>query len=129
MSLFSAQNFRTEFVRQSQATIIRKVTMTQFLFVIAFVVMGMAVLNFPWWSMIVGAALGYVAGYTHNGELVIKRLIAIGYVWLRSTIGRPRIVNIQAEWDELAKATQVSRARSGPQAVVTVETESGSFVL
>ena len=50
--------------------------------------------------------LGYVAGYTYQGEIVIKRLTAYALVWLRSTIGQPRIVNVQAEWDTVRQQAE-----------------------
>ena len=43
--MISCQQFRTEFVRQSQATIMRKVTMTQFFFVIGALFLSMMVFN------------------------------------------------------------------------------------
>lgn len=99
--MFTVTHFRSEFVRQSQATILRKVTMTQFMLVIVSAAVGVGLLGAPYWLAPVFIALGYIAGYEHHGEIVLRRLLAYILVWLRSLTGRPRLVNIQAEWDGL----------------------------
>ncbi len=106
--MFTVTHFRSEFVRQSQATILRKVTMTQFLLVITASVIGVGLFGAPFWLTPLFMVLGYVAGYEHNGEIVLRRLWAYALVWLRSAIGRPRLVNIQVEWDQ-ARVTTESR--------------------
>jgi hypothetical protein len=106
--MFTVTHFRSEFVRQSQATILRKVTMTQFLLVIATSVIGVGLFGAPFWLAPVFMVLGYVAGHEHNGEIVLRRMWAYALVWLRSTMGRPRLVNIQNEWDK-ARLTTESR--------------------
>ena len=109
--MFTVTHFRSEFVRQSQATILRKVTMTQFMLVIVTTAVGVGLLGAPYWLAPLFIALGYVAGYEHHGEIVLRRLLAYALVWLRSLAGRPRLVNVQAEWD----AARVPAARrSGP---------------
>ena len=108
----SCQHFRSEFVRQSQATIMRKVTMTQFLFVLAGLGLGALVLQTPVWALPLFAISGYVAGYNYHGEFVYRRVTAYATVWLRLAINRPRIINVQAEWDQTASKTAVQRKRS-----------------
>ncbi len=99
--MFTVTHFRSEFVRQSQATILRKVTMTQFMLVIVTAALGIGLLGAPYWLAPLFIALGYVAGYEHNGEILVRRLVAYLLVWLRSLAGRPRLVNVQAEWDSV----------------------------
>ena len=97
--MFTVTHFRSEFVRQSRATILRKVTMTQFMLVIGFSAVGVGLLGAPFWLAPLFMAAGYVAGYEHNGEIVLRRVLAYAAVWLRGAAGRPRLVNVQAEWD------------------------------
>ena len=99
--MFTVTHFRSEFVRQSQATILRRVTMTQFMLVIVSAALGVGLLGAPYWLAPVFIALGYVAGYEHHGEIILRRLLAYAFVRLRSLTGRPRLVNVQAEWDGL----------------------------
>jgi hypothetical protein len=99
--MFSVTHFRSEFVRQSQATILRKVTMTQFMLVIATSVIGVGLFGAPFWLAPAFILLGYVAGYEYNGEIVLRRVLAYATVWVRSATGRPRLVNVQAEWDSV----------------------------
>ena len=97
--MFTVTHFRSEFVRQSQATILRKVTMTQFMLIIAASVIGVGLFGAPFWLAPLFIALGYVAGHEHNGEIVLRRIVAYAMVWLRRTSGRPRLVNVQEAWD------------------------------
>lgn len=94
-------HFRTEFVRQSQATIMRRVTMTQFMFIIVILVLGIGLFGSPWWTAPLLAAAGYVAGYNLRGEMVLKRALAYSQVQLRQAGGQPRVVNIAASWQTL----------------------------
>lgn len=94
--------FKTEFIRQSQATLIPKVTMQQFLAMLAFAVMGIGLLHLPAWSTPIFLILGWTAGYYYNGELVIKRAWAYLRVSLRRLLERQQIVDIQAEWDAVS---------------------------
>ena len=57
--MFSVTHFRSEFVRQSQATILRKVTMTQFMLVIVVTALGVGLLRAPFWlaPLFIGAGL------------------------------------------------------------------------
>lgn len=104
--MFTVTHFRSEFVRQSQATILRKVTMTQFMLIIAAAVIGVGLFGAPFWLAPLFIALGYVAGHEYNGEIVLRRIVAYGLVWLRSATGRPRTVNMQAEWEESRTQTK-----------------------
>ncbi len=97
--MFSITHFRTEFIQQGQATILRRVTMTQFIFVIVTNVIGVGLFNLPLWAAPFLAALGYLAGYTHNGEILIRRVMAYVNTRLRELAGRPRIVNLQNSWE------------------------------
>jgi hypothetical protein len=99
--MFSVTHFRSEFIQQSQATIIRKVTMTQFMLAIVLTAIGVGLFNVPFWLAPFFIVAGYTAGYTHNGEIAIKRVVAYLMVWLRNMAGAPQIVNVQAEWDSV----------------------------
>lgn len=99
--MFSVTHFRSEFIQQGQATIIRKVTMAQFMLVIIFTAIGVGVFNAPFWLSPVFIVVGYTAGYVHNGEIVLKRLVAYLAVWVRNLVGTPQIVNVQDEWDSV----------------------------
>ena len=97
--MFTVTHFRSEFVRQSQAAILRTVTMTQFMLIIAAAVIGVGLFGAPFWLAPLFIALGYVAGHERNGEIVLRRIVAYAMVWLRHAAGRPRLVNVQAAWD------------------------------
>jgi hypothetical protein len=97
--MFTVTHFRSEFIRQSQATILRKVTMTQFMLVIIFLAVGLGLLKAPFWLAPLFMAAGYVAGYVHRGEILFKRLAAYAIVWGRNLARAPRLVNVQAEWE------------------------------
>ena len=113
--MFTATHFRSEFVRQSQATILRKVTMTQFILVIAASVIGVGLFGAPFWLAPVFILLGYVAGYEYNGEIVLRRMLAYATVWARSGTGRPRLVNVQVDWDSVCTMRERDRLRrDGP---------------
>lgn len=119
--MFSVTHFRSEFIQQGQAAIIRKVTMTQFMLVIILTAIGVGLFNAPFWLAPVFIVAGYVAGYTLNGEIVLKRVAAYIIVWVRNLFGAPQIVNVQAEWDNVrvhAERQQISGAFS---ATVVVE--------
>ena len=123
--MISCQQFRTEFVRQSQATIMRKVTMTQFFFVIGALFLSMMVFNVSLFIVpffVIGA---WVLGYQLNGEFVYKRLLAFLLVHGRAFLGKPRVVNVMAEWE----AVQASAKRSPKlRATVAVQSEAGEIV-
>ena len=97
--MFTVTHFRSEFVRQSQATILRRVTMTQFMLVIVTAAIGVGLFGAPFWLAPAFMALGYVAGHQHQGEILLRRVLAYALVWARSAGGRPRLVDVQAEWD------------------------------
>jgi len=119
--MFSVTHFRSEFIQHSQATIIRKVTMTQFMLVIVLTAMGVGLLNAPFWLAPLFIVTGYAAGYSHNGEIVLKRLSAYLMVWLRSLVGAPQLVNVQAEWDSVR--VRAERQQIGGAFVATVVVE------
>lgn len=111
--MYSVTHFRSEFIQHNQATIIRKVTMVQFMLVIVLTAIGVGLFNAPFWLAPLFIIVGYAAGYTHNGEIVLKRGIAYLTVWIRNLIGVPQIINIQAEWDSVrlqAERQQISGA-------------------
>ncbi len=103
-----ATQFRTEFVRQSQATIMPRVTMTQFIFVIVALVAGIGLLGLPWWLAPLFVAAGYLAAYEHRGEMLYKRTLATATVQLRHLAGRPRLVNLQSRWETM-NAERISK--------------------
>jgi hypothetical protein len=119
--MFSVTHFRSEFIQQGQATILRKVTMTQFLLVIALTVLGVGLFNAPFWLAPLFMAAGYIAGYSYHGEIVLKRMVAYLTVWGRTATGSPRIVNIQAEWD--TARLQAERRRVGTAFPTTIMIE------
>ena len=96
--MFTVTHFRTEFIRQTGATILRRVTMTQFMLVIVFLALGIGLLGLPYWLAPVWITLGYLAGYLYRGELLWKRALAYGQVWLRALVGAPRRLNLDDTW-------------------------------
>ena len=98
--MFSVTHFRSEFIRQSQATIIRKVTMTQFMLIVIVTATAVGLLRAPFWLSPVFMMVGYSVGYQYRGEIVLKRVIAYLTVWIRQFAGTPRLVNLQAEWEK-----------------------------
>ena len=122
--MFSVTHFRSEFIQQGQATIIRKVTMTQFMLVIVLTAIGVGLFNSPFWLAPLFIVAGYAAGYTHNGEIVLKRLVAYLMVWLRNLVGAPQIVNVQAEWDSVRVRAERQQI-GGAFAATVVATDVG----
>ena len=98
--MFSVTHFRFEFMQQSQAAILRKVTMTQFMLVICLTALGIGLGHAPFWLAPLFMVAGYVAGQSYQGEILLKRLVAYTIVGGRGLVGAPRIVNVQAEWDQ-----------------------------
>lgn len=94
-------HFRTEFVRRSKASIMHRVTMTQFMFVVGALVVGIGMLSLPWWAAPFLIAVAYVAGYELRGEMVIIRLGMYGQAWARQLLGRPRLTSVAAGWEAL----------------------------
>ncbi|HID53375.1 MAG TPA: hypothetical protein EYP41_15255 [Anaerolineae bacterium] len=119
--MFNVTHFRSEFIQQGQATIIRKVTMTQFMLVIILTAVGVGLFKAPFWLAPLFIAAGYAAGYAYNGEIVLKRVTAWLTVWVRQTAGAPRIVNIQAEWDNVRVRAERQQISGVFAATVVVE--------
>ncbi|MGH2537104.1 MAG: hypothetical protein ACRDHL_06900 [Candidatus Promineifilaceae bacterium] len=109
--MFSVTHFRSEFIQQTQATILRRVTMTQFMLVIVFLAIGLGLFKAPFWLAPPCMVAGYAAGYMHRGEIVLKRLAAYAAVWARSLARAPRVVNVHAEWEQVRM--QAERGRIG----------------
>lgn len=97
--MLTVKQYKTEFVTQAEATILPRVTMTQFMLVIACAVIFFSGLHSPMWLTPLPIVLGYLAGYRHNGELIIKRVYAYLFTFLRQQTGRPRRLNLQSQWD------------------------------
>ena len=93
--MFTVTHFRSEFVHQGQAKILRKVTMTQFMLVILLTSFGIGVVGLPYWIIPLLIILGYVAGYVYQGEILLKRVVAYLIVWIRQVAGKPRIVTLE----------------------------------
>lgn len=111
--MFQVTHFRTEFIQQTRANILRKVTMTQFMLVVVCTAIGIGLLHAPFWLSPLFMAAGYAMGYVHQGEILLLRLLALAAVRLRLLLGAPQIVNVQAEWDRvrvLAEQQQISGA-------------------
>ncbi len=119
--MFRVIHFRTEFIQQGQATIIRKVTMTQFMLIIVLTAVGVGLLQAPFWLAPLFMIAGYTIGYTHHGEIVLKRVIATLNVRLRNLVGVPQIVNVQAEWDEVRLRAERQQISGAFPATVVVE--------
>lgn len=119
--MFSVTHFRSEFISQGQATIIRKVTMTQFMLVILLTAVGVGLFKAPFWLAPLFIIAGYTAGYTHNGEIVLKRFLAYLTVWGRNLVGSPQIVNIQAEWDKVRVRAEQQQIGGAFTATVVVD--------
>lgn len=109
MQLLSCQNFRTEFVRQSQAQIVRKVTLTQFYAMLIGASLFLFVFSNVTWFAIPGVVLGYIAGYNHNGEYVYKRVMAYVYTWFRVALAKPRIVSLETEWQDVKSSERTGK--------------------
>jgi hypothetical protein len=119
--MFSVTHFRSEFIQQNQADIIRKVTMTQFMLVIILVAVAVGVFNAPFWLSPLFAAAGYAAGYNYNGEFVWKRLLARLIVWFRTQTDSPQIVNLQAEWDRIRIQAERQQLNGAFPATISVK--------
>jgi hypothetical protein len=119
--MFSVTHFRSEFVLHGQATIIRKVTMTQFMLMIILAGIGVGLFGAPFWLAPIFLGAGYAAGYTHNGEIVLKRGVAYAIVWIRNLAGAPQIVNVQAEWDSVRVRAEQQQISGAFAATVVVE--------
>jgi hypothetical protein len=101
--MFTVTHFRSEFIRQGQATILRRVTMTQFMLVIIFLAVGLGLFEAPYWLAPLFMAAGYAAGYVYRGEILARRLVAYTVVWVRGLARAPRLVNVQAEWEAVGR--------------------------
>ena len=99
--MFTVTHFRSEFIRQSQAAILRRVTMTQFMLVMVCLGVGLGLLRLPLWLAPALIVAGYAAGYIYQGEILLKRWLALGGVALRALLRRPRLVNVHAEWERV----------------------------
>jgi hypothetical protein len=119
--MFSVTHFRSEFIGHNQATIIRKVTMTQFMLVVIFTALGVGLFGAPYWLAPLFIVAGYAAGHNHNGEILLKRLLAYLTVWLRQLAGRPQIVDVQAEWDAVRLQAERQQISGAFAATVIVE--------
>lgn len=119
--MFSVTHFRSEFVRQNQAHILPRVTFTQFTLVLSLTSLAVGLLDAPFWLAPLFIALGYIAGFNHNGEILIKRLLAYAVVWLRHLVGLPQVVNVQAEWDSVRVRAERQQIRGAMAATVMVE--------
>lgn len=119
--MFTVTHFRSEFIQQGQATIIRKVTMTQFMLVIILTAIGVGLFKAPFWLAPLFMIAGYIAGYTLNGEIILKRIIAYLAVWIRNLAGAPQIVNVQAEWDSVRVRAERQQISGAFAATVVVE--------
>lgn len=95
--------------------------MTQFMMVIILTAIGVGVFNAPLWLAPIFIVAGYVAGYSHNGEVVLKRAVAYITVWLRNLIGSPQIINIQSEWDNVRVQAERQQFSGTLTATVIVE--------
>lgn len=123
--MMTVTHFRSEFIQQQQATIVRKVTMTQFLFVVILTAVSVGILGAPFWLSPLFMLFGYVAGYPYQGEIIIKRLVAYMLVWGRASLGQPRIINVQAEWDAVRQQAEQQQIHSLFPASVIVEPMTG----
>jgi hypothetical protein len=124
---FSCNHFRTEFVRQSEANVLRKLTMTQFMGILIACGIGLMILKASIWTAPVWIALGYVLAYNHNGEFVFMRLVAYAGVWLRLAAARPRIINVQEQWNTARLEAQAQMFSTTIPAAVTIEDTEGAI--
>lgn len=108
--MFRSVQFKTEFCTQTQATIVPRVTMTQFLLMILGAGFGAVILKLPGLLLLVPVVLGYIAGYTHNGELVVKRFWAWTMVWGRQLLQRHCTVTLAQQWLQVSQSVKLKRA-------------------
>lgn len=117
--MFSVTHFRSEFIQQGQATIVRRVTMTQFMLMIVGTALGVGLFHAPSWSAPVFIVAGYLAGYTYHGEIILKRVLAFLTVHIRVLVGAPRLVNIGAEWETVRlEAEQATLHQAFPTTIL-----------
>ena len=107
--MFSSIQFKTEFCTQAQATIMPRVTMTQFFLMILGVGACALVFNFPGYLLPIPVIGGYIAGYYHNGELVIKRLRAWVTVWVRQLMQQQTEVTLGSQWNSVELSKGLNR--------------------
>ncbi len=105
--MFRSTQFQAEFCTQSQATIVPRVTMTQFFLMILGAGAGAVVFNLPGYLIPIPVILGYIAGYTHNGELMFKRLRAWITVWGRQLLQRQINVSLEGQWKNANGSTSL----------------------
>lgn len=116
--MFQITHFRSEFIQQTQATILRKVTMTQFMLIIILIAIGLGLFSAPFWLAPLFMIIGYAAGYVYRGEILLKRIIAYATVWVRNLVRAPRLVNVHAEWEHVR--VQAERKQIGGAFASTV---------
>ncbi|MCB8975800.1 MAG: hypothetical protein H6657_00025 [Ardenticatenaceae bacterium] len=120
-TMFTVTHFRSEFIQQRQAMILRRVTMIQFMLVICLTALGVGLFQAPFWLSPLFICIGYIAGYSHNGEVLIKRFLAYATVWLRQIAGMPRVVNIHSEWELVRRKEERQQVRGALAAKVVME--------
>ncbi len=107
--MFSSVQFKTEFCTQAQATIIPRVTMTQFMLMILAIGGSVIVLDLPSYLVPIPVILAYVAGYYHNGELMMRRARAWVIVWLRQLMQRQTQIGLEQQWQSVQLSSDRKR--------------------
>lgn len=107
--MFTSVQFKTEFCTQAQATIVPRVTMTQFLLMILSAGGGAMILNLPGFLIPIPVILAYIAGYFHNGELVIKRVKAWITVWFLQLINQQTQIKLENQWKQVKVSTELKQ--------------------
>jgi hypothetical protein len=118
--MYFVTHFQTEFIHQGQSYILPRVTMFQFMLVIIFTALGVGLFQAPFWLAPLFIIAGYIAGYSYNGEVLLRRIRAYLTVRGRTLAGSPQIVNIQAEWDESRLAAEKRQIGTALPAMVVV---------
>ena len=113
--MFSVTHFRSEFIHKDQATIIRKVTMTQFMLVIVLTAIGVGLFNAPFWLAPLFIAAGYTAGQYADAWVqaseIIQRAPGAQGTRLHRKIGDPNVLLAIARWDSKARRDSAESKR------------------
>ncbi|HFC11387.1 MAG TPA: hypothetical protein ENJ56_00985 [Anaerolineae bacterium] len=106
--MYHIEHFKTEFVRVSHAKIMGRGRLSLTLYQLLMTVIGTLVFSMVLrllplsnWFAVLGGLLGVWLGSERAGALQVLRFVMPVYTELRVLVGRQRIVDIAAEWEQL----------------------------